>query len=881
MNKLTKKFVSLLTVVAFLLTLVPAAAFAAGETVAVQGKLQEGATTVNVNLTNVTEAGKVLIKVGPNSADLIGEADVKAGETTKAVTVKALVKDQTVTATLTDATKARVLAEDTKGVKVEAKDTTPAPAPTPEPEKTDLKKVSPEIELTQFEANASANREYTGELVVPEGTKLAKGTKVYFVAKKDGDETTKFEIVKGQAFDTVATQGKIYAATLKEDVDATKKDTAVKFTYKFTEAGKYTIYAGLVLDAKGEKIDADYDFINSPVAVTVEPELVVAGKVVVKSTDYRDEATKTFMVDPNGVTETPVTVTFYKEDGKTPVGKDYEVKVSVSNKGILVNGKTEDVLKTDARGRVKVNLTGTLEGEYKVYFDYRTIDNKADVYEVKALVRPLRAENFVDVESPEHPLAYGDYVDGQLNFSIVDRTGQIIKADFLKAGTYGLGFDGLLDQLGLKRGTTLQGPIYGVKYEGNFVNVVKAPATANLRDSNLAIVYNGDGTYSLNVNKVLPVGDYEFEVKLDNGATATFKFSVAKFTKAKELKLEYPAQSIELGGTSKAAKVYFVDENGVQKDAAKYVSLGAVGYAIKDFNSKTGVVRVSNDEKYLGSTIKVTAVAARENLYADATLTVTDGKGGDNTLAFDKKAGAVGQNNRVKVSVVDSKGNKVYLGDSYTIKSASAIVTNQSNKDAKIQTNVSELGTKKDGNAILNLMSDKAGSADVMVTLVAEHDKKAAFFNSNQSGNETIFYRGTLHFVFGGNGVNTVVMNIGSLDVIAGDKVVKIDTAPFVKENRTFVPVRALAEAFGAEVKYEDKDKTITITEGGKTVVMTLDSKEYTVNGEKKTLDVAPFVATGNRTVLPIRFAAEALGYTVTPTYSTVNGATVSVVFVR
>ncbi|MBR2627665.1 MAG: copper amine oxidase N-terminal domain-containing protein, partial [Peptococcaceae bacterium] len=92
-----------------------------------------------------------------------------------------------------------------------------------------------------------------------------------------------------------------------------------------------------------------------------------------------------------------------------------------------------------------------------------------------------------------------------------------------------------------------------------------------------------------------------------------------------------------------------------------------------------------------------------------------------------------------------------------------------------------------------------------------------------------------------------------------------------------FVPFRALAEAFGATVAYDEATQAVTAELNGVTVVMTIGSAEYTVNGEAKTADVAPFI-NGSRTMVPVRFAAEAFGIKVIPTYDE-NGATADILF--
>lgn len=90
------------------------------------------------------------------------------------------------------------------------------------------------------------------------------------------------------------------------------------------------------------------------------------------------------------------------------------------------------------------------------------------------------------------------------------------------------------------------------------------------------------------------------------------------------------------------------------------------------------------------------------------------------------------------------------------------------------------------------------------------------------------------------------------------------------------VPVRVLAETLGGTVDYTDN--VITIVDGDTTVVMTVGEDTYTVNDKEQTMDTAPVIGEGDRAFVPIRFLAEALGYTVTPLQDA-NGLTASVVF--
>ena len=88
------------------------------------------------------------------------------------------------------------------------------------------------------------------------------------------------------------------------------------------------------------------------------------------------------------------------------------------------------------------------------------------------------------------------------------------------------------------------------------------------------------------------------------------------------------------------------------------------------------------------------------------------------------------------------------------------------------------------------------------------------------------------------------------------------NTAPITRNDRTVVPIRAIIEAMGGKVGWEDATQKISLTVGDREVEMWLDKKDLFVNGVEKEMDVAP-VTVNSRTVVPVRFAAESTGCTV------------------
>ncbi len=88
------------------------------------------------------------------------------------------------------------------------------------------------------------------------------------------------------------------------------------------------------------------------------------------------------------------------------------------------------------------------------------------------------------------------------------------------------------------------------------------------------------------------------------------------------------------------------------------------------------------------------------------------------------------------------------------------------------------------------------------------------------------------------------------------------DVPPYVKDGRTLAPIRAILEALGMTVSWDDATQTATAVKADVTISVTINSNIAIVNGEQKTLDV-PAEITNGRTFVPVRFFGEALGMTV------------------
>lgn len=91
---------------------------------------------------------------------------------------------------------------------------------------------------------------------------------------------------------------------------------------------------------------------------------------------------------------------------------------------------------------------------------------------------------------------------------------------------------------------------------------------------------------------------------------------------------------------------------------------------------------------------------------------------------------------------------------------------------------------------------------------------------------------------------------------------IKFDTPPVIRSGRTLVPVRALVEGMGATVEWNEEDSSVVIEKGNIKIQLQLRNRFAYVNGREITLDVLPETI-NNRTVVPLRFILQQLGYAV------------------
>ncbi|GAB6157648.1 hypothetical protein JCM39194_08480 [Desulfotomaculum varum] len=112
--------------------------------------------------------------------------------------------------------------------------------------------------------------------------------------------------------------------------------------------------------------------------------------------------------------------------------------------------------------------------------------------------------------------------------------------------------------------------------------------------------------------------------------------------------------------------------------------------------------------------------------------------------------------------------------------------------------------------------------------------------------NQAVFFLSLNHYVVNGNRL-------------------AMDAAPFIQNNRIYVPVRYLAYACGVkeqDINWDPVTETVTLKLDNKVLQMQVGINQAIQDNLVVDLDVAPILLQG-RTYLPARWIAESFGYEV------------------
>lgn len=97
-----------------------------------------------------------------------------------------------------------------------------------------------------------------------------------------------------------------------------------------------------------------------------------------------------------------------------------------------------------------------------------------------------------------------------------------------------------------------------------------------------------------------------------------------------------------------------------------------------------------------------------------------------------------------------------------------------------------------------------------------------------------------------------IVMQINNKNIVANNRTITNDVAPVIVGDRTLVPVRIVTELLGGTADWDDATRTVTLTIDGKVMKLVIDQP---IPGFGTSASII-----SDRTYVPIRYVAEKLG---------------------
>ena len=114
----------------------------------------------------------------------------------------------------------------------------------------------------------------------------------------------------------------------------------------------------------------------------------------------------------------------------------------------------------------------------------------------------------------------------------------------------------------------------------------------------------------------------------------------------------------------------------------------------------------------------------------------------------------------------------------------------------------------------------------------------------------------------GSSMMTTVTLKIGSKDLWINDTKTMLDVAPKISANSTYISLRALSEAVGATVLWDQAAQMVTVNVGDDVAKFWIGKSTMELNGMTKAVGNKVFIINGH-TQVPLRFIAELLGWDV------------------
>lgn len=433
--------------------------------------------------------------------------------------------------------------------------------------------------------------------------------------------------------------------------------------------------------------------------------------------------------------------------------------------------------------------------------------------------------------------------------------------------------------------------------------------TISVRDNTNAgqaiVTVTGKGDYTGTASGIFTIGKATPNPTIPTELNAVYGSTLKDVPLPKGWAWDTPDTSVGNVGEKTFAATYTEDNSGnynaVQKNLTVKVAKKAVTVTVLDKNAYIGsdVPDLSNPEagkdykveglvgtdslngtvtltyaqtpdmsKAGKTTINITGTLSNGNydiIYANGTLTVSNrhsgggGGGGGGSKPAEKPTEKPAEKPAVSPTV-DGKNDTVKIAE--TTAEANTAAANAAKSDDKV-TLVTE-GTNVSGKdfanpAVLKIPADTKDVKNVKNLTLAKLNEETGKLeivggSYDAKANAVVGYvaeEGS-YFVVEKEGLTTISMQIGNKHVALNNENKILDAAPLISQNRTMVPLRFIAEAFGADVSWAQDTKTVTIVIDGKVLTMR-------INQDLEGFGAAPIISNG-RTMVPISYISKELG---------------------
>jgi hypothetical protein len=544
-------------------------------------------------------------------------------------------------------------------------------------------------------------------------------------------------------------------------------------------------------------------------------------------------------VPANGIDYQEIEITVLDKHNLPVPGE--KVNFDTSSSRMVLN---KDSAVTNSNGVVKVKATSERAGTYTLYAQLDA-DRKVKLNDGDGVPITFGASAAYDIKVKKG--------DGALvaldqpytfEFVVYDLFGRVIK---------GTDDDDTFDNYVLKYIEKIEVPTCpdkaAIDKSAPYVDADKGDA--GYVDSSV-VKWASNGNLKVNIpgDDLNKEGEYALRVKLQSGKYATANFKVTEQGEIVDMSIEYDPDYIayrlievtEDDGTKYyypdyiEPEVKLIDKDGVEAVTDKDLEFSVSDSKIARIDAAGRVWPANADAE---GVVTITVVNTKHRLVASTEVRIGDVGGVG--IEFDvPETLLVGEDYTIGMKVIGNDGKKYMKDADY-----SAVVISKP-EGATVEVDVYD--------DELEVYSDTKGEVKIVVT--ARED------NESVSGTLTLSFVEEPEKVAEGKVVLTIGSDIGFVDGVPTE----LDAPAFIEDGRTFVPVRFLAEAVGAEADWEPKDaavETVYLTWEDMQIIIKIGEEALTVvkDGEEEvvTFDGAARIVNG-RTFLPFRAIGEAIG---------------------